>query len=94
MNRNATKWIIGVSSVALFTGLLYVEGEMNKKNNEAGMEFNCDSSGFGSSQSESWTPCTDQVQQQGQQQDQQEYTIIPKTDSQPRERSSFRTRRS
>jgi hypothetical protein len=29
MNRNATKWVIGVSSVALFTALLYAEGQLN-----------------------------------------------------------------
>jgi len=29
MSRKITKWVIGVSSVALFTGLLYVEGQLN-----------------------------------------------------------------
>ncbi|TCZ77093.1 hypothetical protein E0485_11545 [Paenibacillus albiflavus] len=39
MSRKITKWVIGVSSVALFTGLLYVEGQLNLTNKaEANIE--------------------------------------------------------
>ncbi|MGZ9585175.1 hypothetical protein [Paenibacillus marinisediminis] len=39
MNRNITKWVIGVSSVALFTGLLYAEGQISGKNQtDTGLE--------------------------------------------------------
>ncbi|MCU6712917.1 hypothetical protein M6D81_29865 [Paenibacillus sp. J5C_2022] len=31
MNRNTSKWVIGISSVALFTGLLYAEGQISGK---------------------------------------------------------------
>lgn len=43
MSRQATKWMIGISSVALFTGILYAEQtvlEHKKVNTENGLAVN------------------------------------------------------
>jgi len=96
MGRQSTKWIIGLTSVALYTGLLYTEGVVDK-----GRQANAATQSSGTSveqQDQSANSSDDGGQDDSfsSQLDwnQQELTIPQRDDSSKNRRSGLRTRRS
>jgi len=96
MGRQSTKWIIGLTSVALYTGLLYTEGVMDK-----GRQANATTHLSGASvgqqdQSTDFSNDGGQDDSLSSQLDwsQQELTIPQRDDTGMNRRSGLRTRRS